>query len=68
MGLVTLPGTQIQYFSFSEEVQAIGAKFFAFIFNITPGWILFITAISLAFIILGVFYLAKREIKQMGTG
>lgn len=67
MGLVTLPGTEIQYFSFSEEVQAIGAKFFDFIVNISPGWILLITAISLAFIIIGVVVMLKTKIQELGT-
>ena len=64
MGLITLAGTNIQYFSLSEEVQAIVVKFLDFILNVTPGWIIFITAISMAFIIAGVIFRLKTEIED----
>lgn len=64
MGLVTIPGTEIQYFSLSEEITAIATKFFGFILGVSPGWILLITTISLVFIILGVFYRMQLEIKK----
>lgn len=64
MGLVTLAGTNIQYFSLSEEIQAIVVKFLDFIINVSPGWILFITAVTMAFIIAGVIYRLKTEIEN----
>lgn len=65
MGLVTLPGTELQYFSFSEEIQAIGSMFFDFVVNISPGWLLFILCISIAFIIIGIFFRMAREIDEV---
>ncbi len=65
MGLVIIPGTQLQYFSLSEEITAIATKFFAFIFGIGPGWLILITAISLVFILLGVFYRLNAEIREI---
>lgn len=64
MGLVTLPGTEIQYFSFSEEIQAVSVKFFEFIFNLSGGWILLITAFSIIFIAAGILYRIAQEIEE----
>lgn len=56
MGLVTLPVLGIQYFSFSEEIQALMAKALIFIENIAPVWIILILGVTLAFLAAGVFY------------
>jgi len=65
MGLVTLPGTGIQYFSFSEEIQAIAGKFLGFIFNISGGWLLVIGTITIIFIALGVLYRIRNEAQEV---
>lgn len=61
MGLVTLPGTEIQYFSFSEEVIQIASNFFKFVLNVSPGWIIFITTMSIAFVLIGIVVRLKME-------
>lgn len=65
MGLITLPGTSIQYFSFSEEVFAIATKFLNFVFSISTVWIIMILAFSLAFLIAGIFYRIANEVDEV---
>lgn len=64
VGIVTISGTNIQYFSLSEEIIAIATLFFDFILNLAPGWLLFITAISVFLIILGVYVRIKTEVTE----
>lgn len=66
MGLVTLPipGGQIQYFSFLEEVQLLTLKVMNFILSFAPGWVIFVTAVSVAFIIIGVFLRIRAEVRD----
>lgn len=63
MGLVTLPGTSLQYFSLSEEVSVIVSKFMEFILTLSPAWILFVFAITICFVAAGVFLRVKRELR-----
>lgn len=64
MGLLTLPGTEIQYFSFSEEIQAVGVKFFEFIVNISYGWVITVLGFSVVFIVAGILYRMAKEIDE----
>jgi type II secretory pathway component PulF len=63
MGLVTL-ASGLQYFSFSEELQLITTKVFAFIFSFSPVWFLMIIGFTLVFIIIGVIYLVGKEVGE----
>jgi len=67
MGLVTLPipGGQIQYFSFSEEVLSIGQQIVKFVINISPAWVLVAVGLSMIFIISGLFYRIALEFRGL---
>ena len=65
MGLQYLPDLNIQYFSLREEIQEIVIQFLMFIKNVSPGWIVFITAISVAFIVVGVVYRMREEMNNL---
>jgi hypothetical protein len=67
MGLVTLPipGGQLQYFSFSEEILSIGNQAVKFILNLSPAWLIVVVGLCSIFIIGGVFYRIATEFKGL---